>query len=188
MTGIRHRGITVLLVTHHMDEVERLCDRVAVIDDGRVVALATYRERGILRRLSTTPAKPAALPLAYLSVHLVLALAALALTLVVGMLAVDMRPSQHVVGWVLSRCSSRRCPSPAGTGPRRRCPPRFSGAVRSEGAGWLSRIGDFAPLGAFRITVQESWAGRSPEWIPVMFVAACAGMAFRAAARVFRWE
>jgi ABC-2 type transport system ATP-binding protein len=35
----RNRGVTILLVTHFMDEAENLCDRVAVIDTGRVVAL-----------------------------------------------------------------------------------------------------------------------------------------------------
>ena len=39
--GVRDRGVTVLLVTHFMDEAERLCDRVAVIDRGRVVGLDT---------------------------------------------------------------------------------------------------------------------------------------------------
>ncbi|MFI7603817.1 ABC transporter ATP-binding protein [Micromonospora sp. NPDC049366] len=38
---IRDRGVTVVLVTHFMEEAERLCDRVAVIDAGRVVALDT---------------------------------------------------------------------------------------------------------------------------------------------------
>jgi ABC-2 type transport system ATP-binding protein len=36
---IRARGVTVVLVTHFMDEAERLCDRVALIDAGRVVAI-----------------------------------------------------------------------------------------------------------------------------------------------------
>jgi len=35
---IRSAGVTILLVTHFMEEAERLCDRVAVIDQGRVVA------------------------------------------------------------------------------------------------------------------------------------------------------
>ena len=37
--GIRVRGVTILLVTHFMEEAERLCDRLAVIDRGRVVAI-----------------------------------------------------------------------------------------------------------------------------------------------------
>ena len=39
--GVRARGVTILLVTHFMEEAERLCDRVALIDNGRVVALDT---------------------------------------------------------------------------------------------------------------------------------------------------
>jgi ABC-2 type transport system ATP-binding protein len=38
---IRADGTTVVLVTHFMDEAEQLCDRVAVVDTGRVVALDT---------------------------------------------------------------------------------------------------------------------------------------------------
>jgi ABC-2 type transport system ATP-binding protein len=38
---IRDRGVTVLLVSHFMDEAERLCDRIAVIDRGRVTAIDT---------------------------------------------------------------------------------------------------------------------------------------------------
>jgi ABC-2 type transport system ATP-binding protein len=37
--GVRDRGVTIVLVTHFMEEAERLCDRVALIDAGRVVAL-----------------------------------------------------------------------------------------------------------------------------------------------------
>ncbi len=39
--GVRDRGVTVLLVTHFMDEAERLCDRVMLVDHGRVTALDT---------------------------------------------------------------------------------------------------------------------------------------------------
>ncbi|GAA4927849.1 ABC transporter ATP-binding protein [Actinoplanes utahensis] len=41
ISGIRDRGVTLLLVTHFMEEAERLCDRIAVIDKGEVVALDT---------------------------------------------------------------------------------------------------------------------------------------------------
>ena len=37
--AIRARGTTVVLVTHFMDEAERLCDRLAIMDAGRIVAL-----------------------------------------------------------------------------------------------------------------------------------------------------
>ncbi len=40
----RRRGHTVLLTTHYMDEAERLCDRVAIVDHGKVIALGTPRE------------------------------------------------------------------------------------------------------------------------------------------------
>jgi ABC-2 type transport system ATP-binding protein len=38
---IRDRGVTIVLVTHFMEEAERLCDRIAVIDSGRVAAIDT---------------------------------------------------------------------------------------------------------------------------------------------------
>ena len=41
IAGVRDSGVTIVLVTHFMDEAERLCDRVALIDDGRVVATDT---------------------------------------------------------------------------------------------------------------------------------------------------
>jgi ABC-2 type transport system ATP-binding protein len=39
--GIRDRGTTIVLVTHFMEEAERLCDRIAVIDSGQIIALDT---------------------------------------------------------------------------------------------------------------------------------------------------
>jgi ABC-2 type transport system ATP-binding protein len=40
---IRERGTTVLLTTHYMDEAEVLCDRVAIMDEGRILALDAPR-------------------------------------------------------------------------------------------------------------------------------------------------
>lgn len=39
--GVRQAGRTVVLVTHDMDEAEHLCDRVAIVDRGRIVALGS---------------------------------------------------------------------------------------------------------------------------------------------------
>ena len=41
LRGLRAQGRTILLTTHYMDEAERLCDRVAVVDHGKVIALGT---------------------------------------------------------------------------------------------------------------------------------------------------
>ena len=37
--GIRDKGTTVIITTHYMDEAEYLCDRVAIIDSGKIIAL-----------------------------------------------------------------------------------------------------------------------------------------------------
>ena len=41
---LRASGRSIVLTTHYMDEAERLCDRVAIVDHGRVIALGTPRE------------------------------------------------------------------------------------------------------------------------------------------------
>jgi ABC-2 type transport system ATP-binding protein len=43
VSKFRAAGNTVLLTTHYMDEAERLCDRVAIMDHGKVIALGTPR-------------------------------------------------------------------------------------------------------------------------------------------------
>ncbi|GAA2433541.1 ABC transporter ATP-binding protein [Streptomyces macrosporus] len=59
---VRDSGVTVLLVTHFMEEAQRLCDRVAVVDKGRVAALDT--PAGLIGRaaastvVSFTPSRP----------------------------------------------------------------------------------------------------------------------------------
>jgi ABC-2 type transport system ATP-binding protein len=69
--GIRQRGKTVLLTTHYMEEAEHLCDRVAIVDHGKIVALDTpealIRSLGIEKRLVfTLPQGQAAPALAHL--------------------------------------------------------------------------------------------------------------------------
>jgi ABC-2 type transport system ATP-binding protein len=48
---VRDSGVTIVLVTHFMDEAERLCDRLALIDSGRIVALDT--PEGLVARATT---------------------------------------------------------------------------------------------------------------------------------------
>ena len=41
---LRRGGVSLLYTTHYMEEAERLCDRIAIIDNGRVIALGTKEE------------------------------------------------------------------------------------------------------------------------------------------------
>ena len=50
VSDIRDSGVTILLVTHFMEEAERLSDRAAVFDHGRIIALDT--PAGLVRRVS----------------------------------------------------------------------------------------------------------------------------------------
>jgi ABC-2 type transport system ATP-binding protein len=44
VNGLKQQGRTVVLTTHYMDEAEKLCDRIAVVDLGRTIAFGTPRE------------------------------------------------------------------------------------------------------------------------------------------------
>jgi ABC-2 type transport system ATP-binding protein len=58
---IRDRGVTVILVTHFMDEAERLCDRLALINHGRLVVLDTPEAIAALTggsRVRFVPSRP----------------------------------------------------------------------------------------------------------------------------------
>jgi ABC-2 type transport system ATP-binding protein len=50
---LRRQGVSLLYTTHYMEEAERLCDRIAIIDGGRVIALGTKDE--LVRRTLTAP-------------------------------------------------------------------------------------------------------------------------------------
>jgi ABC-2 type transport system ATP-binding protein len=41
---VRDRGVTVIMTTHYMDEAEILCDRVAIMDNGKIIALDTPKK------------------------------------------------------------------------------------------------------------------------------------------------
>jgi ABC-2 type transport system ATP-binding protein len=59
---VRDRDVTIILVTHYMDEAERLCDRVALFDRGKVVAIDTPEglagRAGVAMRVRFVPSGP----------------------------------------------------------------------------------------------------------------------------------
>lgn len=58
----RDRGVTVILVTHYMDEAQRLCDRVALLDRGQLIALDSPEgladRAGVDKRVRFVPSTP----------------------------------------------------------------------------------------------------------------------------------
>ncbi len=52
---LKDEGVSLLYTTHYMEEAERLCDRIAIIDDGRIIALGT-KEQLVRQTLGTSQA------------------------------------------------------------------------------------------------------------------------------------
>jgi len=168
--------------------------------------MATYREKGVLRRLSTTPARPLLLLVAQLVVSLGLALVALALVLVVGVAALDMRmpgsipwfavafvlgsASMFAVGLILAAVLPT-ARAAGGFGWLVFFPLAFLAGVylpRNLMPDLLVRIGDFTPLAAFREAIQEAWVGGTPRPLHLFVMVATSLLAGALAARLFRWE
>jgi ABC-2 type transport system ATP-binding protein len=50
LTGLNKQGKTIIYTTHYMEEAERLCSRIGIIDHGKIIALGTIDE--LLERLT----------------------------------------------------------------------------------------------------------------------------------------
>jgi ABC-2 type transport system permease protein len=168
--------------------------------------LATYREKGILRRLSVTPVQPSGLLRAQLAMGLLMALGAV--TLVIGIGAVvfgTALPEQFpgfLVAFVLAAVAlyavgfliAAVAPSgkaAAGIGTVLWFPIMFFAGLwvpREAMPDTLNRIGDFTPLGAGVQAMQDAWNGAWPDRMHLAVMAAFAIGASLAAARLFRWE
>ena len=168
--------------------------------------LATYREKGVLRRLSTTPVSPAMLLGAQVAVNLAIGVVALGLVLAVGAAGLGMAmPASagwfalafllgtvalFAVGLVIAAVAPTTRAANA-IGMLTFFPSMFlAGAWLPKYLmpAWLSRIGDLTPLGAFRESVQDAWAGSTPEPVHLLTLAMVALVAGAAATKLFRWE
>ena len=169
-------------------------------------SLGAYRERGILRRLSTTPARPATLLAAQLVVQLLLLALAAALLLGVAAAALGIAMPRHLP-WSLATFAlgaaalfaiglfiaavAPNAQVATGSGVLLYFPLAFLGGVtipRELMPPILARIGDFTPLGAFRQALQDAWGGAAPQPLHLAVMAAYAAVVGVAAARLFRWE
>ncbi|MFI7708428.1 ABC transporter permease [Nonomuraea sp. NPDC049480] len=168
--------------------------------------LATYRERGILRRLSTTPVSPGAL----LSVQLILQLAyavlasALLVTVSVAIFqaALPARIAAMVVTFLLgtsaifavglliaATAASGRAAN--GIGVLLYFPLAFLGGLMQPKTAMpelLATIGEFTPLGLFRQAVHDAWSGAATQPLLLATMVAYTVVVGLIAARFFRWE
>lgn len=169
-------------------------------------ALATYREQGVLRRMSATPVHPASLLAAQLAIQFVLAMVSAATLVVVAMVALGAGApreaglfiaalalgavSMFAVGMVIAALApSGRAAN--GIGVLLYFPLAYvSGLLQpvSLMPATMVRIGEFTPLGAFRRAAQEAWMGAVADPLPMVVMAVYAVGLTLAAARLFRWE
>jgi ABC-2 type transport system permease protein len=168
--------------------------------------LATYRERGILRRLSTTPMQPASLLLAELVMALVMALVAVTLVLAVGVVVFDTAVPEQPVGFLaavvlgagallaLGLLVAAVAPSgkaASGIGTMLFFPLMFFAGLyfpRETMPEVLRNISDFTPLGAAVQAMADASAGAWPQPLHLAVMAAFTMVASLAAAKLFRWE
>jgi ABC-2 type transport system permease protein len=168
------------------------------------IRLATYREKGVLRRLSTTPAHPLRLLVAQFVVYGVTAVLSLGLLVVVANVWFGVPwpqdPLAYVAAFVLGMSSLfaigllLAAVAPSSRVATAVAIPLFF-AVMLLGGVYLPRvylpeilirIGDFTPPGVQGL--QDAWLGTAPQLLPLAVLAAITVVGGAIASRVFRWE
>ena len=168
------------------------------------IRLATYREKGVLRRLSTTPAHPLRLLVAQLAIYMVTAIVALVLLVIVANVAyavpLPSQPVYYVVAFLLGMASLFAIGLlVAALAPSSRVATAvaipmffvvmFLGGVylpRVYLPDILIRIGDFTPPGVQGL--QDAWLGTAPQLAPLAGMAILTVVLGAVAVRIFRWE
>lgn len=170
------------------------------------VALGGDRERGILRRLSTTPVHPRALVTAHLSVQLAVVTVASVAAVLMGLLVFDIAIPE-ALGWfiisfalgavsllavgLLIGAVAPTANSGQGIGMMLYFPLLFFAGVyiplqvMPEG---VRTISSFTPAGAAVQALSDSWAGGVPEASSLLVMAVYAVVAGSLAVWLFRWE
>ena len=168
--------------------------------------LATYREKGVLRRLATTPARPIALLGAQLLTSLATAVFSAALVLLVGRFVFDVALAENMAAYVLSFLLGAAAVFAVGlliaalasTGKAANAfgtilffPSMFFAglwAPREVMPDMVQRIGDFTPLGAGERALHEAFTGSWPALISLVVMVGYVLVFGVASAKLFRWE
>jgi ABC-2 type transport system permease protein len=168
--------------------------------------LASYREKGILRRVATTPVRPIVLLAAQMASSLLIAVVSGLLVIAVGRMVYGVGLPGQVGGFVLAYLLSAAgvfavglliaALAPTGKaansiGTLLFFPSMFFAGLwtpREILPGILQRIGDFTPLGAGERALHEAASGHWPHLLPIVVLVAYVVVFGAAAARLFRWE
>lgn len=166
--------------------------------------LVTYREKGILRRLSATPVNPAAVLLVQLLINVVTAAAGTVLMVAVAVYVLDVPAPRHPVEFVLTfllgtsavfamglviAAVTPRARLAAGIGTVAFMLTQFFAGVylpRFLLPEVVVRIGEFVPPGV--AAFQGAWTGHGPAPLQLVVMALIAVAATAVAARFFRWQ
>lgn len=168
--------------------------------------LATYREKGILRRLATTPVRPLLLLTAQMASALITAVVASGLALAVGRIAFDVPLPSQFAGFVLAYLLAAvgvfaiglfiAALAPSGKagnaiGTLLFFPSMFFAGLwtpREVMPGVLQRIGDFTPLGAGERALHDAMTGHWPNLLSATVLVGYLVVFGLASARLFRWS
>lgn len=169
-------------------------------------ALVSYREQGILRRLSTTPAPPSGVLAAEIVVNIALALLSIAIVVIVGIIAFGETAPKQPGGFVLAIVLALGAIFSIGL--LIAALVRTSGAVqsilgviffpllflgglwlpRAQMPAWLRGISDYTPMGAAVEAIQDSIQGTFPPLAALLILAGYAVILGFLATRYFKWE
>ncbi|MFG1644945.1 ABC transporter permease [Amycolatopsis sp. NPDC049252] len=169
-------------------------------------ALGTYREKGLLKRLSASPVPPSRLLIAQLLVNLAAVVVVVALVVGVGALALGVELPANPAGFLLSLVLGAPAlfsvgllvaalaptgRAASGVGSALFFPMLALGGVwvpKERLSPFLQHVADVLPLGATLNALRATWAGDAPELLQLGAMAVFALGCTTIATRVFRWE
>ncbi|MCF6468238.1 ABC transporter permease [Nonomuraea sp. MG754425] len=169
-------------------------------------ALSTYREQGVLRRMSTTPVHPARLLGTQLLINLAVAVVSTLILIVAGALAYGSAAPRQWAGFVLVfllgsaammaiglviAALARNAKTAPGIGSAVMFPLLFLAGM------WVPRdimpdalrvVSDFSVSGPFAQALRDTWAGHPPQLLHLAVIGAGLAIFGGLAVRLFRWE